>query len=82
MKQEEHSISMRDGVRLQTFLLAPDEDAPRPALLAPCTYGTDRAKDDAMRFVEAGYVVVLQNIRGRHASEGKLPAGDSTPEMA
>jgi putative CocE/NonD family hydrolase len=63
-------ISMRDGVRLQNFLYLPPAEGPFPALLARCMYGADRVEDSAKFWVERGYAVLLQNIRGRHGSEG------------
>ncbi len=70
MSTEEIMIHMRDGVRLQNFLYLPTEDGPFPSLLARCMYGADRVADSAKFWVEKGYAVLLQNIRGRHGSEG------------
>ncbi len=80
MQRVEHRIPMRDGTKLQAFVLHPHGDTgPRPALLARCTYGTKVVEKQAQLFVEAGYVVVAQNIRGRLGSEGK-PIPGSTGE--
>jgi len=70
MSTEEIMIHMRDGVRLQNFLYLPPGEGPFPALLARCMYGADRVVDNAKFWVEKGYAVLLQNIRGRHGSEG------------
>ena len=68
MKPEEMMIKMRDGVRLQTFIYLPPGEGPFPALLARCMYGADRLENNAKFWTAKGYVVVLQNIRGRHGS--------------
>ena len=70
MKPNEIIITMRDGVRLQNFLYLPPGEGPFPVLLARCMYGADRLEDDARSWAERGYSVLLQNIRGRHGSEG------------
>ena len=65
-------IAMRDGVRLQTFVSLPTAEDRYPCLLARCTYGTDIVSEQARRFVDSGFAVVTQNVRGRHGSEGTL----------
>jgi predicted acyl esterase len=70
MKIKEIKIKMRDNVRLQGFLFLPVGEEPFPALLARCMYGADRLEDEARSWTENGYAVVLQNVRGRHGSEG------------
>ena len=70
MRTEEIMIPMRDGVRLQNFLYLPPGEGPFPALLARCMYGANRVEENAEFWTERGYAVLLQNIRGRHGSEG------------
>ena len=70
MRTDEIMIQMRDGVRLQNFLYLPSGKGPFPALLARCMYGADRVEDNARFWMGKGYGVLLQNIRGRHGSEG------------
>src|SRR5258708_18385140 len=67
---------MRDGTRLATDIHFPSDgqDAgPYPALVVrtPYTRELPLAIDAALRFVEAGYVVVIQDVRGRGDSEGE-----------
>ena len=77
MNKQEIMIHMQDGVRLQNFLYLPSGEGPFPALLARCMYGADRVEKRAMHWVEQGYAVLLQNIRGRHGSEGgQIGRGD------
>jgi len=70
VKTEEIMITMRDGVRLQNFLYLPPVEGPFPALLARCMYGADLLAGNARCWAGKGYAVLLQNIRGRHGSEG------------
>jgi len=80
VQTDRQMISMRDGVRLETFAYRPDGGGAFPALLARCMYGTQGLEGAAARFVEAGYAVALQNVRGRLGSEGDLPGRSSTPD--
>ncbi|HEY5062537.1 MAG TPA: CocE/NonD family hydrolase, partial [Gemmatimonadaceae bacterium] len=69
-------IPMRDGAHLQTVILTPvDRDGPLPILFRRTPYGVpDRAFDQvppALReLVHDGYILVIQNLRGRFKSEG------------
>jgi predicted acyl esterase len=70
VKTEEIKVAMRDNVHLQTFLFLPRGKGPFPSLMARCMYGADRLQEQARTWTEKGYAVVLQNVRGRHGSEG------------
>jgi hypothetical protein len=64
---------MRDGVVLRADILRPDRPGRFPALLIRTPYGkkTEWSEDDfARRAARAGYVVVVQDVRGRFRSEG------------
>ena len=80
MKTEEVMMEMRDGVRLQSFIHLPSGNGPFPALLARCMYGADRMRDSAEFYRAKGYAVVLQNVRGRHGSEGGAIGRNDFPE--
>ncbi|HTG43233.1 MAG TPA: CocE/NonD family hydrolase [Verrucomicrobiae bacterium] len=79
-------ISMRDGVKLHTIILVPQDAKAAPILLtrtpydaaaltshaqsshlAPILQGYDNATEV---IVEGGYIRVVQDIRGKHGSEG------------
>jgi hypothetical protein len=67
------AVPMRDGVILRADVYKPSGDGPFPVLL----YRTPYDKSDAalsykthLRAVERGYAVILQDVRGRYASEG------------
>ncbi len=68
-------VSMRDGVRLATDVYRMDSASPAPVLVMRTPYGKERvlagnSTFDILRAVQAGYVVVIQDVRGRYASEG------------
>jgi putative CocE/NonD family hydrolase len=63
---------MRDGVTLRADAYRPVSGAPAPAILVRTPYNKDGHRDrpfiDAA--VERGYAVVVQDVRGRYASDG------------
>jgi putative CocE/NonD family hydrolase len=65
---------LRDGIRLRTVLLVPHGNGPWPALLTRHPYDVTRDEHDGMldagRLAAAGYLVALQDVRGRFGSEG------------
>lgn len=70
-------VPMADGTRLQTSVYLPASTGRSPALLVRTPYNdaTDGADDFAYGgiadyYVARGYVVVIQTIRGKYASEG------------
>lgn len=69
-------VSMRDGVRLATDVYRLEGSAPAPVLMARTPYNKEYATSgsmfDVFRAVQAGYVVVIQDVRGRYASEGEF----------
>jgi putative CocE/NonD family hydrolase len=90
-------VPMRDGVRLATDVYRPARDGvpvaePLPVLLQRTPYGKEGRGlvERSLYFVERGYVVVLQDTRGRYESEGTFskyhdfdaPDGYDTVEWA
>lgn len=78
-------VPMRDGVRLATDVYRPVHDGvpnrdPLPVLLQRTPYGKrGRALvERAEYFARHGYVVALQDIRGRYESEGRFSKYDDT----
>lgn len=79
-------IPMRDGVRLHTVILVPKGARNAPILLTRTPYSADRLTGHAESahlgpvlqgydnatdvIVEGGYVRVVQDVRGKHGSEG------------
>jgi hypothetical protein len=83
-ERREVMIPMRDGVRLHTVIIVPrNRREPAPIILTRTPYGADKATHQghspraAMALpladeplLQAGYIRVYQDIRGRYDSEG------------
>ena len=69
-------IPVRDGVRLQTVILTPvSQRGPLPILFRRTPYGVpDKAPEQISaslkELMQDGYILVIQNLRGRFKSEG------------
>ena len=69
-------VPVRDGVRLETVIVAPANAAgPLPILFRRTPYGVPSSADSAIgpslkELVRDGYIFVIQNLRGRFGSEG------------
>ncbi len=77
--KQEHSIAMRDGVKLFTSIYAPrDTSKPYPIMLNRTPYGVGPYGADAYRtsvgpsneMAADGYIFVYQDVRGKFMSEG------------
>jgi putative CocE/NonD family hydrolase len=69
-------VAMRDGVKLATDLYRPARSGTIvggkfPALLTRTPYNKDDAGNEARTYAAKGYVVVVQDVRGRYGSEGR-----------
>lgn len=62
--------TMRDGTVLRADVYRPEGAGELPVLLRRTPYGKDAFADLATELAGRGYLVVVQDIRGRHASEG------------
>ncbi len=74
---------MRDGTTLRSDVYRPDADGRFPVLLLRLPYGKDLAEvfGDHEFFPARGYVVVVQDTRGRWASEGEFyPLADEAQD--
>lgn len=68
-------VPMRDGITLYADVYRPDTPERYPVLLVRTPYNKDTTAlaqlyIDAMRAVRRGYVVMIQDVRGRFRSEG------------
>ncbi|MED4126649.1 CocE/NonD family hydrolase [Shouchella miscanthi] len=64
---------MRDGVTLYATIYRPQDDKRYPVLLTRIADGKDThtfRSTNVFQFVQEGYVVIIQDVRGRYASEG------------
>jgi len=65
-------IPMRDGAQLATDLYFPQDGTPPfPVILIRTPYNKDWLEDYAHYYARAGYVVAIQDVRGRWASPGQ-----------
>ena len=64
-------VPMRDGVRLFANVFLPNETSRLPAILVRTPYGKGAdITPNYQAFVEHGYAIVVQDVRGRYESEG------------
>jgi len=71
---------MRDGVHLSANLFHPGPPGRYPTILVRTPYGKGSALPPKYApFVEHGYAVVVQDVRGRYASEGVFRPLDQEP---
>jgi putative CocE/NonD family hydrolase len=67
--------AMRDGTVLRANIFRPTGEGPYPIALCRTPYNKDftavNESLDAIRLASAGYIVVIQDTRGRAASEGE-----------
>jgi putative CocE/NonD family hydrolase len=81
-------VAARDGVRLATDVYRPGRngapvDGRFPTILQRTPYNKERDAALAEYFVPRGYVVVLQDVRGRYGSEGRWrPIADDPADGA
>ena len=82
--RREAMIAMRDGVKLHTVLILPRNARHAPILLDRTPYGADKATARGTfgpnpenilspayaELVRAGYIVAIQDVRGKYKSEG------------
>jgi uncharacterized protein len=65
------TIPMRDGVRLAADLFLPNANGRFPTILVRTPYNRKAASTTSYRFLaKRGYAVVIEDVRGRHASQG------------
>ena len=73
---QEVMIPVRDGVHLQTVIMAPlKQTKPLPILFRRTPYGVPQKAPEQMppslkELAQDGYIFVIQNLRGRFKSEG------------
>ncbi len=74
--QKNVPATMRDGTTLMSDVYRPAEGGPYPVLLTRLPYGKDQRAGwevlDPLKAAGAGYIVVVQDVRGRYRSEGRF----------
>ncbi len=69
------AVPMRDGVVLRADVYRPAQGGPFPVLVYRTPYGKHQAAESYQTHLKAvarGYAVLLQDVRGRYASEGRF----------
>jgi len=64
------AMKTRDGVTLRADIYRPVGDGPFPVLLQRTPYDKNNASDFGHRAVARGFMVVVQDVRGRYTSQG------------
>jgi hypothetical protein len=64
-------VKMRDGVTLRADIYRPNADGKFPVLLQRTPYNKDGDVGFGLKAAARGYVVIIQDVRGRYASEGE-----------
>ena len=69
----QHGVAMktRDGVTLRADIYTPPGDGPFPVLLQRTPYDKNNAAAFGHRAAMRGFMVVVQDVRGRYTSEGE-----------
>jgi hypothetical protein len=65
------AMQTRDGVTLRADIYRPADDGKHPVLLTRTPYNKDGFASFGRRAVTHGFIVVVQDVRGRYASEGE-----------
>lgn len=65
------SIAMRDGTVLRADIYRPEAPGKFPILLERTPYDKSTRAGFALRAAAQGYVVILQDVRGRYTSDGE-----------
>ncbi len=63
-------VPMRDGIQLATDLYLPDAGGPFPTIVIRTPYAKSEGKLSGEFFARYGYAVAVQDVRGRHSSQG------------
>ncbi|MEO7017061.1 MAG: CocE/NonD family hydrolase [Leifsonia sp.] len=76
---------MRDGVSLEADVYRPDGDGSYPVAVMRLPYGRSvweaQSVPDPRHLAAAGYIVVVQDVRGRYGSEGRFDSpGQEVPD--
>jgi putative CocE/NonD family hydrolase len=69
--QRNLAMKTRDGVTLMADVYRPAGDGAFPVLLQRTPYNKDGGLEFAAEAVARGYMVVIQDVRGRYASDGE-----------
>lgn len=67
-----HMVKMRDNISLATDVYLPKSiDHKVPTILIRTPYGKEANSSSYLKYVQRGYALVIQDVRGRNYSEGE-----------
>ena len=69
------AVAMRDGTVLCADIYRPKANRGFPVLVERTPYSKERDPEKGARIAERGFVYVVQDVRGRYASDGEFGAG-------
>ncbi len=72
------AVPMRDGIVLRADLYRPASGGPFPVIVYRTPYGK-RAMSTVRHAVDRGYAVLVQDVRGRYASDGEFAPYEQEP---
>ena len=64
-------VVMRDGIKLYADIFRPDAAGKFPVLLQRTPYDKNYGTEFGLKAAARGYVVIIEDVRGRYASEGE-----------
>lgn len=68
-----YDVKTRDGITLSTDVYLPgNEEGPFPTMLVRTPYEKESGAENYFRYVQRGYAVVIQDVRGRNLSGGEF----------
>jgi len=74
--EKNHEIIMRDGTILRGNLTRPDVEGQFPVIIERTPYNKEGGSENSIGspefFAQRGYAVIVQDVRGRFASEGEF----------
>ena len=65
------AVKMRDGTTLRADIFRPDAAGKFPVLLQRTPYDKNHGTEFGLKAAAQGYVVIIEDVRGRYASEGE-----------
>ncbi len=71
VNRDEQMVVMRDGVKLATNVYLPEGKGPWPVVLVRTPYNKELNGAGAAAWVNKGFALVIQDVRGKFKSEGK-----------
>ena len=69
--ERDTAVVMRDGIKLYADVFRPDAAGKFPVLLQRTPYDKNHGTEFGLKAAAQGYVVIIEDVRGRYASEGE-----------